>query len=199
MWGGYLAYFDFMREVAQLPIDWSKYEPWRVLGNLTGFRFVHEEFCILSEMPIEFHVDDDNQAHCEDGPYVRWANGDCIWAIHGHMVPGLVVESPGKINLAMVDRESNAEVRRIMIDRYPGGPSQYLIDSGAELLDSDTLRLEGSGLRALLRDKSSQHWLVGTDGSTARVYHMPVPPARTCREAHELISGLIETSLICEA
>ena len=55
-------------------------------------------------------------------------------------------------------------------------------------------------LMALMRTKDGQKWLVGSDGSTQRVYYMPVPEsAKTCREAHEAISGLNEDQLLMEA
>jgi hypothetical protein len=51
-----------------------------------------------------------------------------------------------------------------------------------------------------MRTKDGQKWLVGSDGSTQRVYYMPVPEsAKTCREAHEAICGLDEDKLLMEA
>jgi hypothetical protein len=197
MWAAWTAFLSAGRHIFHLPIDYKNWAPYERLAELTGFRYVHEKFCIVSELPGELHVDEDNQGHCETGPYVRWADGSAAYMIHGHRVPAWVVEFPERITVEKIDAESDAEVRRIMMDKY--GISRYLTESGAKFLDSDTLRLEGSGLRALMVDKKGQHWLIGTDGSTSRVYHMPVPPAKTCVEAHQIISGGIESALICEA
>jgi hypothetical protein len=34
------------------------------------------------------------------------------------------------INITNIDAGKNAEVRRVMIERYPGGEEQYILDSG---------------------------------------------------------------------
>lgn len=65
-------------------------------------------------------------------------------------------------------------------------------------IDVDHLGLEGSSIRTLIQI-DDQKWLIGSDGSTGRVYHMPVDnEAMTCREAHESISGISETQLFGE-
>jgi len=64
----------------------------------------------------------------------------------------------------------------------------------------DSMTLQGSAPRALMRDDLGNMWLVGTDGSTARVYTMAVPSdVSTCKEAHERICGFGENRLIAEA
>jgi hypothetical protein len=105
---------------------------------------------------------------------------------------------PETITLDEIMGTENAEYRRVLIQKM--GPGEYLKRSDAQLVDMDSLTLTGSAPRALMRDKFGQMWLVGTDGSTARVYTMPVAEdARTCREAHDSISGFSETRIIEEA
>jgi len=50
-------------------------------------------------------------------------------------VPAWVVESKHLITAAAIDNETNAEVRRVMIDFY--GQAKYLLDSGAIELHRD--------------------------------------------------------------
>ena len=89
-----------------------------------------------------------------------------------------------------VDKEQNAEARRVMMQRM--GPKKYMLESGAECIDySAGLGLQGSAPRALYKTKDGSKWLTGTDGSTRRLYWMPVPTeVKTCSEAHRSISGL---------
>jgi len=54
---------------------------------------------------------------------------------HGVRVPAHVIERPSKITAREIDEEKNAEVRRVMIERY--GQAKYLKDSGAELVHQD--------------------------------------------------------------
>ena len=61
---------------------------------------------------------------------------------HGILVPAFVVVRPEWIKLKHIDDESNAEVRRVMIERYKHGeevhgPAAYMRDAGAKRLDHD--------------------------------------------------------------
>jgi len=58
----------------------------------------------------------------------------------------------------------------------------------------------GSMPRALMEDKQGQRWLVGTDGSTKRVYYMRAPrEANTCAEAHSALAGFDENQIIASS
>jgi len=54
---------------------------------------------------------------------------------HGVMVPAFVVVRPDWITVKHIETEENAEVRRIMIERY--GMARYLVDSGAKEIHHD--------------------------------------------------------------
>ena len=198
-WAAHLSYYQFFREVAKLNIDWEKWIPWERVSTVSGFRFMHEDFCIVSELPIEFHVDALSRGHNENGPYVRWADGSCMYMIHGVRVPMWLCEFPEALTLDKIQKEENAEVRRIMVERY--GPKRYMQEVGAKVLDYGAgLGLVGSAPRALYETKDGQKWLVGSDGSTKRVYWMPVPAeSKTCAQAHALIAGFDEARLVAEA
>lgn len=198
MWAAHHSYYEFFREVAQLPIDWAKWMPWNRLGEISGFRWMHEEFCIVSEKPIAFHVNDQNEAHNENGPYIEWADGSAIYAVNGVMVPGWIIEAPEDIMVSDIDKCEDMEVKRVMMEKY--GVNRYLTETKAKILDISTLNLEKSPTRALMETADGSHWMVTSDGSTSRVYHLPVVgTAKTCKEAHEMIGGLEESHIIAEA
>jgi len=61
---------------------------------------------------------------------------------HGVMVPAFVILKPDLITIAHIDRETNAEVRRVMIERYRHGEeihgaAAFIRDAGGERLDHD--------------------------------------------------------------
>lgn len=198
-WSAWAAFLGFFRHIVRLPIDYTKYDAWEVLAQHSGPRIVHEKFCIISDRPERLLVDDQSRPHCDDGPFCRWRDGSELFAIHGVRVPAWIVLHPERIDAKAVRSEQNLEVQRVMIERM--GVGRYLFECGAKVIDMDSLRLTGSAPRALLEDDLGNKWLVGTDGSTARVYHMSVPSsAQTCAEAHRLISGLDrESRLYAEA
>lgn len=134
--------------------------------------------------------------HREDGPAAIWPDETALWYIEGVRVTRKIVMEPGTLTLDEIDSEENAEVRRIMIERW--GHDRYLRESGAELIDVDYESAQkGAAYRALMRDKRGDQWLVGTDGSTQRTYYMPVPrTATTCAEAHMLICGFDERKIL---
>ena len=196
-WSGWLSFITFFRYIVKLNIDYSKWNAYEKLGEMTGFRFMHEKFCIVSEKPIKLTIDDQNRPHCDDGPYCEWKDGSKLYCINGVRVPMWLVEKPRLLTIDKIQKQENVEVQRIMIERY--GVSKYLVDIDAKLLDMDSLTLEGSAPRCLMEDKFGNRYLVGTDGSTKRVYHMRVENVETCVDAHNQLCGFNEKCLIAEA
>ncbi len=213
LWSAWCAYTDFWGRI--LPTThphtagvFLRARHWLRLAQISGYRWMHAEFCIVSERPIRLvteQVRDGSDhgvthvAHCEDGPTHLWADGFAIWHWHGVRVPQHVIESPQTITLSEIRAEANAEVRRVMRERY--GIARYLRDTGAKLLDTDYEGArEGAAPRALLQDDDGDRWLVGTDGSTGRVYYMAiVDDVSTCRAAHASICGFDEKRIICKS
>ena len=72
--------------------------------------------------------------HNDAGPALR-SDVEGLYYWHGVMVPAFVVTRPDWITLKHIGDEENAEVRRVMIERY--GLTRYLLDSGANKLAED--------------------------------------------------------------
>ena len=195
-WSGWAAFISFFRHIVKLPIDYSKWQHWEAAAIHGGPRYMHKKFCIVSDRPKTLTVDDQNRPHAENGPFCEWRDGTKLWAWHGVRVPGRLIEQPETITVKEIQDEGNEEVRRVMVDLY--GPGRYLRDSGARLIDADHEGArKGAAHRALLEDDLGQRWLVGTDGSTGRTYHMAVPEnVKTCRAAHESRCGFPETLIL---
>jgi hypothetical protein len=109
---------------------------------------------------------------------------------HGVMVPALVILKPDLITIADIDRETNAEVRRVMIERYRHGEeihgaAAFIRDAGGERLDYDE-RYGTLWRRGIPRDEPIVMVEVVNrtrelDGSFKR-YWLRVPPGmRTAR------------------
>ncbi len=140
MWNGgnqysaWASYLSFFRHVAG--IDLPQYEQWQhyeAAAEHGGPRIMHEEFCIVSDRPEVLTVDDENRPHNDHGPFCRWRDGTALYAVHGVYVPWWVIEHPDRLTAARITNERNAEVRRVMLDRY--GVARYLLDIKAETLD----------------------------------------------------------------
>jgi hypothetical protein len=81
--------------------------------------------------------DDRNRLHCADGPAAVFSDGYKIFSWHGTIVPEDVILHPEEITVERIDKETNIEIRRVLMDRY--GLPRYLEDSGAEQIAEDEL------------------------------------------------------------
>lgn len=98
---------------------------------------MHPEFCLVSDRPEVLTVDDRRRPHNATGPSHRWRDGWSLWHWHGVRIPEHqrhVIETPHLITVQEIETEENAEVRRVMIERY--GPARYVVDSGARIVHS---------------------------------------------------------------
>ena len=190
-WSGNAAYLSFFRHVARLPIDWAPWGAWETLAIHSGPRIVHRDFCMISDRPERLLVDAENRPHCDDGPFCRWRDGSALYAVHGVRVPWWIVEHPERLTVARIDKEANAEVRRVMIDRY--GVARFLADAGAIVVDA------GPFGRLLRRDIDGDEPIVVVDvenatpepDGTRKRYLLRVPPdTRTAREGVAWTFGL---------
>lgn len=196
-WSEIGSFYEFFRDVAKLDIDWSVYEPYEQMLLHCNQYAVHEDFVMISDFPTKLLVDENNQPHCEDGPFCEWSDGSAIYAIHGTYVPRWLIEFPESITLEKIEKETNLEVQRIMINRY--GYDRYISESEAEEIDRDNLGLVGSGDRVLIKMKNGSKVMVCTDGSTGRTYYIAARPEHmTCKEVHEEICGFDESRIIAE-
>jgi len=81
-------------------------------------------------------MDNVNRPHRIDGPYIRWRDGVELHHIHGIRV--LPKVTAGEFTAQEARDEPNAEVRRVMIQRYnQGDTGRYLSDIGAKVIHED--------------------------------------------------------------
>jgi len=115
-----------------------------------------------------------------------------VYFWHGVRVPPFVIAAPDLITIAGIDREQNAEVRRVMIERYRHGEeihgaAAFIRDAGGQRLDHDerygTLwRLDDQGDEAIVMIEVVNR-TPEPDGRFKR-YWLRVPPTmQTAREA----------------
>jgi hypothetical protein len=197
MWDGgnqwaWCSWISFLRHVVKLDLDYSKYHYYEQAYLHGGPRVMHPEFCMVSDRPEVLTVDDQNRPHNDTGPFCRWRDGSALYAVHGVRVPWWVVEKPERLAPERVLSEPNAEVRRVMIDRYPGGIAKLLLDAQAKEIHRDDF---GTLYRLELRDDEPivmvkvVNSTPEADGSS-KDYFLRVPP--TITTAHEAVAWTFE-------
>lgn len=174
---------------------------WRslaVLATRAGPHFLHPAFWIVSDRPSTVYRDERWRAHNDRGVAITWRDGWSLPYLRGIPVQLHHVTGPPSINAIRAER--NAEIRRVLIERYERGNTyRVFADANAQVLDED---LDRAGHpRRLLRIRYSDDddpWvaieLTNTtpepDGSRRR-YLLRVPPGmRTCRDAVAWTFGL---------
>src|SRR3990167_4648123 len=142
-WGN--AYVTFFRDVCDLELSQD------ILGRMKAYEkintsacvwYPHERFIMVSKRPktINLELVDPNikrgwnshRLHNETGTSIEW-DGFALYHIHGVRVPEYVVMRSEEITVLAIESETNAEVRRIMMEKY--GYERYMRDCNAVVVD----------------------------------------------------------------
>lgn len=123
------------------------------------------------------------RVHRTDGPAIEYEDGSGVWCWQGVAVPKQVVLHPESLVAERILREPNAEVRRVMIERY--GQERLVCDTWAKVLDR-----EGENeLVSIPLWNDPEQSLVALKlrcSSTGAVYVLRVPPDQ--REVHSALA-----------
>ncbi len=177
---GMLPFYSF-------PIDFIEgefYEPkseaaikaWKKLLANNVHHLFFDQCCILIDKPVVFETDERGRLHCEDGPAIRYSDGFEMYSWHGVTVEDRVILNPGSISCKCIDSEENAEVRRILMEKY--GQSRYLQESGAIAIHEDEFgtlfrkELENDEPLLMVRVTNS----TSEPDGTFKQYFLRVPP-----------------------
>jgi|AGTN01.2.fsa_nt_gi hypothetical protein len=183
----WLLLFDFARQNIQSvkysePND-SQATAWLTLTRHAAAYEFRTSVCFVCEHPTHLSLDNQANAHRENGPAMEFSDGWNVYAWHGRRVPSEIIEYPERITVRQIEKERNIEVRRIMIQRY--GERKFFVDSGALEIHKDSFgtlyRKEMEGDEPLVMVKvmnSTPEW----DGSH-KGYFIRVPPEITTAKA----------------
>jgi hypothetical protein len=138
----FLAAYRYFYEVAGLTAETARLSGLWELAQSGGWAIPHKNICWVSERHHLLACDDRGRLHSLTGPACAYPDGWSIYAVHGVPVPSYAVERPQEISIQQIDNEQNAEVRRVMIERYRhgaevSGPAAFVRDAGGECLDHD--------------------------------------------------------------
>ena len=125
---GYSAWADFFSEVMGVSVDRNYLD----LTESCGFYWTLDDVCFAVERPIVINLDDRGRLHSAVGQSIGYRSGWGLWHWHGVQVKRELIENPETLTVRDIKDETNAEVRRVMIDRY--GTARYLKDSGARIV-----------------------------------------------------------------
>ena len=132
---GWLSFYSFFREICGLQEQTQKLVGLLELAQSCGWILPHENICFASERHNILNRDAQGRLHSTSGPALMYPDGFGIWAVHGVRLPEYVIERPQEITCAKIQKEDNAEIRRVMLDQY--GIPRYIHDVGATEMARD--------------------------------------------------------------
>jgi hypothetical protein len=131
-----LAFYQLFKEQCGIE-SCAKLDGLVELAHEAGWWWPFQGAVIITPKAKALHRDEQGRLHNEHGAAIIYPDGWGIWAIHGVRLPQFVIESPKEITVEKIDAEKNMEIRRVMIDRFLGGLSGYIVASGAKEIQSD--------------------------------------------------------------
>ncbi len=190
-WGPWEIYWLAMYEFARKELDAHIFDSqanefldlWLAIARGGTAYLFFEHHCFISEHPLEYNLDANHALHSEHGPAIAFADHQNVYALRGVTVPADVIEDPSSLTPKRIERESNLEVKRVMIERY--GPGKFILDGGAAKIHEDKFgvlyRKDLGNDEPLVMVKVANS-TPEPDGSI-RNYFIRVPPTtRTARE-----------------
>lgn len=120
------------------------------LAKACGWWLPCNQVAFVADRPMEIHVDDEGRLHSHETAAIKYRDGWKYYASHGMQIPSWIIEEPEKITAEAILKESNVEIRRVMIELF--GLEKLLEESVAEILDRDEDPHIGSLYRLPLED-----------------------------------------------
>jgi hypothetical protein len=155
---GSSASHSFLRDVCGLALPgdiWARSRAGESASRSACWWYAHRDFVVACERPAMIHLEPLDEArsraagphrlHHTAGPALAWPDGWGLHAIHGLPVPRWIIEHPDRITLLDIERQRNAEVRRVMLDAY--GWARFIAHCGAEVVDQVPMDHRVHGLR----------------------------------------------------
>lgn len=137
----WVNFYKFAEDVLKIkfnPDDSKWLNVWAEITKSMGWWWPFENVVVACERPeiIKWEPDrDPPRLHCVDGPSVRFRDGWELYHIRNVKVEKRIVMDPTNLAIEEITGQQNAEVRRIMIQRY--GEDRFLTKVKAKLIDDD--------------------------------------------------------------
>ena len=207
MWAYWDCYLTAARDILGLRLpEHEKYAAWEQCAIHGGFRYMHEKFCMVCDFPEILTKDAQNRPHGENGPSHRWRDGWSLYHWHGVRLEenqSWIVTNPERITAQLIDTETNAEIKRIMLERFTY--ERYLKETGATVVDEAPADHPLKGARTarlLVKDVGEEEPICMVDalnstpepdGTTKRYMMLVDPKAYNGKAGKSVVAALAST------
>lgn len=146
---------------------------WVREARTLGWWMPCESVALIMERHTALHLDELGRLHSESGMACEYSDGWGVYAWHGLRVPEWIIRQPEKITVPAIQQESNAEIRRVMLERF--GLDRFLRESDATLIHRDTLKGSFPQFVNMGDKREFLGYIPGTE--TISLYELPVKNA----------------------
>jgi hypothetical protein len=194
VWGALDAYWvayylypqKYLKADIYTPSDLSQLRQWGKLAENAFWVYPFEKVCFVSDRPSIFNMENQNgryQLHSDNAPAIGFSDGYEHYYYKGVHVEEQIIMQPDTITVGQIQNERNAEVRRVMLERYRlseqvsgevSGEALFIKDVGIEPQASDEY---GTVYLKSFSDDEALCYVKVTCPSTARVYWLRVDPS----------------------
>ena len=141
LWASWFSYVTFFRDVC----DWENesLENFKLDEEIAlscGFVWWSDDVVAIADRPLKVSRDAAGRLHGENGMALEYRDGWGIYAWHNYRIPVThhwIIRDKDKITPDAIEKEGNAELRRIMLEIY--GYENYLAQRKAKEISKDTL------------------------------------------------------------
>ena len=197
-WRAWQVFYAAARDVLGVKYngtDSNRLDLWMKAINDIHWMVPFKGICFVSDFPVSLSIDSAGRLHNESKAALEYADGYAIFAWHGSRIEWdsaeHVILHPDRLTVTEIDKETNQEVKRVMLQRY--GLDRYLRDGKAKCLHRDQYgklyqkELPGTsgedGQPLKLTMVAVKNSTPEPDGSI-KDYFLQVPPhCKTAREA----------------
>lgn len=191
---GWVSAYDYLRFIGIKGTE--ALEGIVTLSKSCGWWWPYKDLCILTERPILLKRDNRGRLHNDSNMAIRYADDWGFYAWNGVLVDEYAIMER-EITLEMIERETNIEVRRVLIERF--GLDEYLKSGKVIKIHQD----QYGTLWRMNLDRDEPIVVVQVTNSTPepdgeyKVYFLRVPPnIMRARQAIAWTFGLSEEDYV---
>ena len=112
------AAYDYYREVLGLTQETKPLVAFMELAQTISWFWPFKNTAVLCERPQTIQLDAQGRLHCENGKAFEYRDGWGHYYWHGLSVPERLILHPETATVQEIQDERNAEIRRVMLERY---------------------------------------------------------------------------------
>ena len=153
---GWLSFYDYMQ--TELGIDFEgKLDGLFATAKTCGWVTVYDELAIIQDRPSCIKMDDQDRAHCEDGPAIAYADGFSVYSWHGVRVPDEWIKDKKSLTAKTALTWENTEQRRAACEIL--GWINVLAELKSKTIDEDDDEMIGTLLEVDIPDIGREKFL----------------------------------------